>query len=76
MVLFCFSLFPVRLVEYSHMSQPVMALTFNIVLLQLYQFALLKFWISEITCSLVNGSISYSHTVLLRLRPFHQHATI
>jgi len=46
-------------------------MTFNIVLEQLYRFAL-KFWISEMTLSLVNGFTSYSHTMLLRSRPFHQ----
>ena len=30
-------------------------------------------WISVITLSLVNGFTSYSHTMLLRSRPFHQH---
>jgi len=41
-----------------------MTLTFNIVLEQLYHFALM-FWISVITLSLVNGFTSYSHTMLL-----------
>jgi len=31
------------------------------------------FWISVITLSLVDGFTSYSHTMLLRSRPFHQH---
>ena len=40
-----------------------------------YHFAL-KFWISVITLSLVNGFTSYSHTMLLRSRPFHQHVAL
>jgi len=41
-----------------------MTLTFNIVLLHIYHFAL-TFWISVITLLLVNGFTSYSHTMLL-----------
>jgi len=51
-----------------------MTLTFNIGIYQLYHFAL-KFWISVITLSLVNGFTSYSHTMLLRSRPFQLHMT-
>jgi len=46
-----------------------MTLTLNIVLAQLYHFAL-KFGVSIITLSLVNGFTSYSYKLLLRSRPF------
>ena len=36
-------------------------------------FIILKFWISIISLSLVNGFTSYSHTMLLRSNPFHKH---
>ena len=49
-----------------------MTLAINIVLKQLYHFAL-TFWISVIMLSLVHGFTLYSHTMLLRSSPFHQH---
>ena len=49
-----------------------MTLTFNILLKQVYHFAL-KFCFSVITLSLVNGFTSYSHTMLLRSSSLHQH---
>ena len=48
----------------TSVNNRVQTLTFNIVLKQLYHFAL-NFWISVITLSLVNGFTSYSHTMLL-----------
>ena len=51
-----------------------MTLTFNIVFSN--YIICVKIWISVINLSLVNGFISYSHTMLLRSRYFHLHVAL